>query len=70
MNGDGTESFLYSREGLTQGEPLAMVAYGIGTLPLTKNLISEFPDITQPWYAENAGALGMFTRVESYFNLP
>ena len=56
------------RGGVTQGDPLAMVAYGIGILPLIKNLKSGFPGITHPWYADDAGALGMFANVELYLN--
>ena len=67
-NGNGIASFLKSREGVTQGGALAMVAYSIGILPLIKNLKVEYPDFTQPWYADGAGALGTFARVESYFN--
>ena len=62
-------SFMNSREGVTQGGPLSMVAYGIDVLPLIKNLKSEFPDITQTCYAANAGALCTFTNVELNFNL-
>ena len=51
-----------------QGDPLAMIAYGIGIPQLIKNLKQEIPDFTQPWYAENAGALGTFTRLETYFD--
>ena len=32
--GDGLGHFLHSKEGVTQREPLAMIAYGIGFLPL------------------------------------
>ena len=49
---------MHSREGVPQGDPLDMVAYGIGILPLIKNLKAEFTDVTQPWYADDAGALG------------
>ena len=45
-----------------------MVNYGIGIPPLTKNLKAEFTDVTKTWYADNADALGMFSRVKLYFN--
>ena len=44
------------REGVTQGEPLAMVAYEIGVLPLIKRLKSAYPGVIQPWYADDVGA--------------
>ena len=65
-NCNGTASFLYSREGVTLEDPLSMIAYGIRILPLIKNIKREIPDVTQPWYAENAGALRTFTRLETY----
>ena len=61
-------SILHSREGVTQGGPLAMITYRIRILPLIKNLKQAIPDVTQPWYADNAGALGTFTRLENYFD--
>ena len=67
-NRNGTASFLHSREGMTQGDPKAMVDYGIVILLLIKNLKAEYLDITQPWCADNSGALGTFANVESYFN--
>ena len=36
-NGNGTASFLHSREGMSQEGPLDTVAYVIGILPLIKN---------------------------------
>ena len=30
---------------------------------------TEFPDITQTWYADDSGALGTFANVELYINL-
>ena len=46
-----------------------MIGYGIGILPLIKNLKREITDVTQPWYADDAGALGTFSRLETYFDL-
>ena len=65
---NGTATFMHIREGVTQGEALAMVAYGLGVLPLIKNLKIAYPDVTQPWYDDNAGALGKFVNIEVCFN--
>ena len=46
-----------------------MVAYDIGILLLTKLLKSEYPDITQPLYADNAGVIGTYENIKLYFNL-
>ena len=54
---------------MMQGDPLSMVAYGIGLFPLTKLPKSEYYDITQPRYTEDVGALGTFDKIELYFNL-
>ena len=51
-----------------QGDPLSMISYGIGILPLINNLRWEIPDVPQTWYADNDGALGTFSRIEDYFN--
>ena len=47
---------LWSREGLTQGEPLKMILYGFGMLPLTLTLKAAVPRALQPCYAEDAAA--------------
>ena len=58
--GDGSGHFFHNKEGVTQGEPLAMIAYGIGVLPLIRELRDYHPCVTQPWYANDAGAGGTF----------
>ena len=45
-----------------------MIAYGIIILPLIKNFKWEIFNVTQPWYAENSGALCMFAILETYFD--
>ena len=59
---------MHSREGVTQGDPIAMIAYRIGILQFFINLKREIPDVTQTWYADDAGTLGMFTRIKTYFD--
>ena len=61
-------SILHIREGMPQGDPLSMIAYGIGILPLINNTKREIPDVTQPWYADYSVALGMFAILETYFD--
>ena len=67
-NGNGTASFLHSREGVTQGDTLETIAYGISVLPLINNLKWEIPDVTQPWYADDSRDLCTFAILETYFD--
>ena len=46
--GNGLAIFIFSKEGVTQGDPLAMIAYGILLLPLIRSLKEEIPDVDQP----------------------
>ena len=41
-----------------------MVYYSIGILMLIKHLKSIYTDIKHPWYAGDAGELGMFDKFE------
>jgi hypothetical protein len=67
---DGTALFIMSWEGgVTQGDPMAMVAYGLMLLPLIKLLKKEHPDVSQSWYyADDAGAGGgSYTAIRKQF---
>ena len=61
-------NFLHIREGMTQGDPLAIFAYGIGILSLIKKLKAGFPDANQTWYSNDSSSVGIFSNVELYFN--
>jgi hypothetical protein len=60
-------AFIFSQEGVTQGDALAMAAYGMGLLPLIRRLKEEFPTVRQPWYADDAGAGGKFRDLRRFF---
>jgi hypothetical protein len=43
-------AFIFSKEGVTQGDALAMAAYNVGLLPLIWHFKKAFPTVKQPWY--------------------
>jgi hypothetical protein len=47
---------IHSKEGITQGDCLAMSLYGIALMPLTSKMREEFPEALQPSYCNDAGA--------------
>ena len=67
-NGNGTSRILHSRVGVIKGDPLGMVDYWLGVLPLIKNVKSAHHDVIRTWYADNVGVIGMFRNIENYFN--
>ena len=50
-----SNTLLYSKEGVTQGDPLSMFIYAVGTLPLIRSLHHPERRI-QVWYADDASA--------------
>ena len=53
-NKQGSGFLVHSKEGVTQGDPLAMVSYGVGILPLIRHLKAKAPTLHQSWYADDA----------------
>jgi hypothetical protein len=49
---------LLSQEGVTQGDPLSMIIYGVALAPLSKNLRESVPSVMQPWYADDMAMVG------------
>ena len=62
----GSDKFLFSREGVTQGDPLSMFMYAIGTLPLIQSLRNL--DVTQVWYADDASGCGDLADICKWFD--
>jgi hypothetical protein len=60
-------AFIFSKEGVTQGDALAMAAYGVGLLPLIWHLKTELPNVKQSWYADDASAGESFTDLRLLF---
>lgn len=57
---------LLSREGTTQGDPLAMAMYAIATIPLIRH--TQQPLCTQAWFADDATAGGRLTALKSWWD--
>ncbi len=45
---------LFSQEGTTQGDPLAMPMYALATIPLITKLKQQVPEVNQVWYADDS----------------
>jgi hypothetical protein len=58
--------FLLSREGVTQGCPLAMVAFGLAVMPLIRQLKREVHQVHQAWYANDAAAAAEFVSIKIF----
>ena len=56
-------AIILSREGVTQGDPLSMVLYGLSLTPLAEALRRAVPTIVQPWYADDAAMAGPVTGI-------
>lgn len=59
---------LYSSEGTTQGDPLAMPMYALATIPLIKKLHCCLGDVSQVWYADDASAAGRIARLREWWS--
>ena len=51
---------------MTQGDTLASIAYGIEILLIICELRATHSYAMQPWYADNAGAGGMFDALQEH----
>ncbi len=54
----GDCEIILSREGVTQGDPLSMVLYGLALTPLAETIRASVPTVAQPWYADDAAMAG------------
>ena len=58
-----------SSEGTTQGDPLAMQFYALGTNPLLQQLRSKVPEVSQVWLADDATGAGKLQDLKNWWDL-
>jgi hypothetical protein len=56
-------TILLSREGVTQGDPLSMILYGLSLTPLAEAIRTAVPTTAQPWYADDASMTGKVSSI-------
>jgi len=60
------QDYILSKEGVTQGDPLYMYVYALGTLPLIQSLQSP-QSWTQLWYADDTSAVDFLKDICEWF---
>jgi len=64
----GAKYTFLSKVGATQGDPIAMIIYALGLLPLIRQLKLEFPTILfHSWYADDGAAAATIPELCEYF---
>ena len=59
----GAEEVIYTREGTTQRDPLAMFFYGVSLLPMIRKL-KDPNNVLQSWYADDSAAIAKLKKFE------
>ena len=65
-NMGGSDEFFHIKEGMNQGDLPAMIEYNIGILLIIRKLHDAHPQVTQNWYADDAGSRGHFIALCSH----
>eukprot|EP00957_Ditylum_brightwellii_P064455 4891443-Ditylum_brightwellii.AAC.1 len=72
----GAEEVVYSKEGVTQGDPMAMFLYTLGVLPIILQLKHHQQDVEsltnvieklQAWYADDSAKATFFATIREWF---
>ena len=64
----GSDKFMFSKEGVTQGDPLSMFMYAVDTIPLISLLKDGTGKRKQVWYADDASACSELNSLKDWFD--
>ena len=65
---NGTTLRIFSKEGVTQGDPIAMYMYGVGITPMIREMKKQCPEFKDSWYADDGPGQGHFEDMREYLN--
>ena len=61
-------SFIFSKEGVTQGDPVAMAMYSVSTSPFIRTLSNVLDeDEVQAWFADDSAACGYLNSIKKWW---
>ena len=60
---------LFSMEGTTQGDPMAMAWYSLSTVVLIDSLRARVPSVRQVWLADDATAAGKINLLKDWYDI-
>ena len=63
----GDQTFIYSREGATQGDNLAMAMYSLSTRELIDDLKQAAPETLQVWFADDSADAGKLREIHKWW---
>jgi len=58
---------IFSRAGVTQGDPISMILYGVTTTPLIRKLKHRNKNLIHIWYADDGNVGGKFKDIKHYW---
>ncbi len=60
--------FIYSCEGVIQGDPISLFSYAVGSLPLIQSM-KDVEGCTQVWYADDSSVCGKISQIKKWFSI-
>ena len=62
-----SKELLYSKEGVTQGDPLSMFVYAVATIPMIDS-VGRSDESRDVWYADDTSACSSLSSINEWFS--